>query len=126
MTYQDWITANVPGTGYGECAEATTAMVLAFPELRRVRGHYYCLFWGERTHWWCVAPDGSIVDPTAKQFPSNGIGEYVEYDGRPLPTGPCANCGDPVYDGGTCCSDECGRQCVAFICGQAGSWGKSA
>lgn len=38
---------------------------------------------------------------------------------RPLPTGPCANCGGPVYDGNTCCSDECGRAYVAWVCGNA-------
>jgi hypothetical protein len=117
--YRDWIAENVKGTGYGDCAEATEAMQLTFPELRRVRGFYHDHLWGERQHWWLVAPDGRIVDPTAEQFPSKGTGEYVEYDGRPLPTGRCANCGGPVYDGSTCCSDDCGRAYVAWVCGNA-------
>jgi hypothetical protein len=45
--YREWIAANVNGTGYGECAEVTEAMAAAFPELRRVPGHYYC---GEECH----------------------------------------------------------------------------
>jgi hypothetical protein len=112
--YREWIAANVNGTGYGECAEVTEAMAAAFPELRRVPGHYYCHTWGERAHWWLVAPDGQIIDPTAQQFPSAGLGEYVEWDGSPLPTNPCANCGEPVYDGSAVCGEECHRAYVAY------------
>jgi hypothetical protein len=90
-------------------------MVAVFPELRRVRGHYYCPIWGERAHWWLVAPDGLIVDPTAAQFPSLGGGEYVEWEeGREEPTGICPQCGDHVYGGGTCCSEDCHRAYVAY------------
>ena len=55
----------------GNCREATAAMVKAFPELRRVRGHY-----GWCPHWWCETPDGTVVDPTARQFTPGGI--YIE------------------------------------------------
>jgi hypothetical protein len=112
--YAQWI-ADVAGNGYGQCAEITAQMAEAFPELRRGRGWYYCPYWGERAHWWLVAPNGDIVDPTAAQFPSGGRGAYVEYDGRPLPTGPCANCGGPVYDGDTVCSEKCYREFAASL-----------
>lgn len=112
--YKDWMTANVTES-YGQCLEVTEKMAAAFPELRRVRGHYYCPIWGERAHWWLVEECGEIVDPTAEQFPSKGTGEYVEWDeSQAEPTGMCPNCGGHCYDGNYCCSDECGRQYVAF------------
>jgi hypothetical protein len=114
--YRDWITANVEGDGYGKCAEATQAMAAAFPELRRVRGHYYCSVWGERSHWWLVAEDGSIVDPTAGQFPSIGLGGYVEWhEGDDEPTGKCANCGGYVYNSATVCSSACHQAMVDYL-----------
>ena len=113
--YADWIAANVQGNGYGDCKEVTEAMAAAFPELTRVRGHYYCLVWGERAHWWLVDPSGKIVDPTAAQFPSKGTGEYVVWDeSQQEPTGMCPNCGGPCYNGDYCCTEECGRDYVAF------------
>lgn len=113
--YAEWISANVKGTGYGECVEVTEAMAAAFPELRRVRGHYHCFVWGERGHWWLETSSGEIVDPTKGQFPSKGIGEYVEWDeSQQEPTGKCPNCGGPCFGGNDCCSDECGREYVAY------------
>ena len=53
------------------------------PSLRLVRGFYHCPLWGKQNHWWCVRSDGTIVDPTVKQFPTAGAGaEYEEFDGR--------------------------------------------
>lgn len=113
--YDAWIVANVPGDGYGRCGEVTLAMLAAFPELTRVRGHYLDPLWGEREHWWLVTPWGEIIDPTAAQFPSRGRGVYTPWpQGQPEPTGICANCGKSVYDSGTCCSDECGRAYAAY------------
>jgi len=113
--YKKWIEDNVT-EAYGKCAEVTAAMVAAFPELTRVRGHYYCYGWGERTHWWLTAPDGSIVDPTKDQFPSKGNGEYVPLPANaPEPTGKCPNCGELIYNGGDFCDDHCGHAYVAFI-----------
>jgi hypothetical protein len=113
--YMAWIAANVTET-YGKCAKVTEAMQLAFPELTRVRGHYYCLSWGERSHWWLVDTDGEVVDPTAAQFPSGGHGVYVPWEeGTPEPTGVCPNCGGYVYTGDTCCSENCGLEYVAYI-----------
>jgi hypothetical protein len=118
MTYAEWIAAHYPTqeAAYGQCDAATRAMAAAFPELTRVRGHYYCFVWGERTHWWLVAPDGTIVDPTAVQFPSVGRGVYEPWtEGADEPTGKCPNCGGYVYGGGTVCSDECARQYESYL-----------
>lgn len=57
------------------------AAVAADPTLRLVRGFYDCPYWGREQHWWTVRPDGSIHDPTAAQFPSEGAGVYTEFDG---------------------------------------------
>lgn len=91
-------------------------MAAAFPELRRVRGHYHDPQWGRRAHWWLVEPGGEVVDPTAAQFPSRGRGRYEEWDeARPEPTGECPNCGGEVFDGGTCCSPKCVDEYTAYI-----------
>jgi len=112
--YQQWIDA-LPERVTGQCAEHTLAMQAQFPELVRVRGHYDCPIWGEREHWWLKTAEGEIVDPTAKQFPTKGHGEYKEWDEtQPEPTGMCPNCGGYAYDNKTCCSDKCHREYVAY------------
>ena len=118
--YAAWIAENVTET-YGTCCEITERMAAAFPNLTRIRGHYYCWSWGERAHWWLV--DGEeIVDPTAAQFPSKGCGEYVPWvEGSPEPTGYCPNCGGTVYDGNTCCSERCHDAYVAY-CSNPGAY----
>ena len=113
--YVAWIAAYVTET-YGKCAKVTEAMQADFPELVRVRGHYYCLIWGVRSHWWLVDTDGEVVDPTAAQFPSGGRGVYVPWEeGTPEPTGVCPNCGGYVYTGDTCCSENCSMEYMAYI-----------
>lgn len=112
--YAEWIATNVP-KAYGECGKVTEAMIAAFPELKRVRGHYYCVIWGEREHWWLVDVDGEIVDPTARQFPSCGKGIYVPWDeSQPEPTGICPNCSGYCYNGDQVCSEKCGIEYAAF------------
>lgn len=107
MTYEEWIVINVIDP-VGTCKETTLAMQEAFPELTRVRGHYYCLPWGERDHWWLIDPDGKIVDPTKAQFPCYGCGQYIAWnEGDPEPTGKCLNCGEYVYDDASHCNDTC-------------------
>lgn len=116
--YEQWIAEHIPGEAYGLCAEATKAMALVFPELRRVRGHYYCPHWGRRAHWWLVAPDGSIIDPTARQFPSQGRGVYDPWDEtQPEPTGTCPNCGEYCYDHKLLCSRACEISYAAYCAG---------
>lgn len=114
MTYEQYIQTFWAGDVTGKCAEATTSMVQMFPELRRVRGFYCCPLWGRREHWWLVAPDGSIVDPTVRQFPGGGLGDYQEWtEGDFEPVGKCINCGEYVYQegiGGVLCNEACERE----------------
>ena len=125
MTYEEWIeqyVASQPSRFVrGKCADATSKMVEAFPELRRACGFAFCA-WGRDQHWWCVAPDGAIVDPTAEQFASCGgvflyeeIDPNNEEDRKRVPTGRCMNCGDDVYEGKTFCSEACERETIAAL-----------
>lgn len=101
----------------GKCKEMSEAAVLSDPTLRLVRGYYHCPFWGKQEHWWAQRPDGTIVDPTARQFPSKGCGEYEEFDGKIE----CEQCGKLVSEEEACitghhvfCSSECYARCVGF------------
>ena len=79
----------------GKCKEMSEAAVAADPTLTIVRGHYYCPVWNtEEQHWWCVREDGTIYDPTAKQFGSKGLGIYTPFDG----TITCDECGKQVKE----------------------------
>jgi hypothetical protein len=95
--YEAWITrwrANFP-MAQGLCQMAAKKMVAAFPELRVAQGWAVVpavnglarqqpipgavMVVGQRvriTHWWCVASDGSVWDPTGDQFTM--IYEYIE------------------------------------------------
>ena len=74
----------------GQCKVLSEAAVAADPTLTLVRGHYFCPLWNrEEQHWWTVRPDGTIHDPSAKQFPSAGLGEYTPFSGMVE----CSNCG---------------------------------
>ena len=81
----------------GKCKEYCEELVAEDPELRMVRGFYNCPIWGKEQHWWCEYPDGRIIDPTVKQFPSwqlalqNPQMIYEEFDG-------------------ICTCDECGKK----------------
>jgi len=137
MTYQEWIDLYFPTaeSAFGKCDVATLAMVAAFPELRRVRGHYECPIWGRRAHWWCVSPKGEIFDPTARQFPSLGLaGEYEEADGGTLvQVGVCMDCGKPIriplaeaeqgWRGEYFCSKECENATLAYLNGATFGFG---
>jgi hypothetical protein len=71
-------------------------MVKAFPELTIVKGHVETLEWGRRGHMWLRMADGTIVDPTASQFP--GILEYDEWKpGDEVRVGACMNCGEDIW-----------------------------
>lgn len=124
MTYADWIksyVASVNGHTLGKCGAAVASMLLEFPELREACGFAHCA-WGPRQHWWCVAPDGTIVDPTVSQFPFSQVFEYEELDLKnPLnearvPTGPCYWCGNdcfPPWE--SVCSQECNDKALADL-----------
>ncbi len=94
----------------GKCLTLSREAVSADPTLILVRGHYLCPFWGEQPHWWTTRPDGTIHDPTKSQFPSNGTGDYIPFDGYIT----CESCGkrvleaDGTFNGQhTYCSGEC-------------------
>ncbi len=96
--YQAWIEVNYPtkDAAHMACETATIAMCKAFPELSRVRGHY--IHMGLHPHWWCVTPEGEVVDPTAKQYPDGGI--YMPLpDDFVDPIGKCCECGEYIFDG---------------------------
>jgi hypothetical protein len=102
----------------GKCKEFSEAAVADDPSLTLVRGHYICPIWGEQPHWWTKRADGTVFDPTAKQFPSKGFGEYIEFSGVVS----CSECGKKMkedeaeYESNYCfCSYEChGRFVGAF------------
>jgi len=123
--YQTWMNKHVPADPTGKCAEVTEAMAKAFPELRRVRGHY--LGAGMREpwpHWWLVDCSGAIVDPTAAQWPDQGRGMYEEHNELgPEPTGKCPNCAGYCYDHRDLCSPTCEREYVAYLNSPFGRWG---
>lgn len=73
----------------GKCKELAEQAVEQDITLTLVRGHYWCPFWGLQPHWWCVTPDGDVYDPTAAQFPSNGEGDYIPFNGIVE----CSQCG---------------------------------
>ncbi len=103
----------------GKCGEATTLMVEAFPELRRAAGFVHC-GWGRDQHFWCVDPDGEVIDPTAAQF-GGVIFQYEELDlndpktRAKVPTGRCPNCGEDTYSGRYLCDENCEREYAAYV-----------
>jgi hypothetical protein len=74
----------------GRCKELSEAAVRDDPTLTLVRGYYSCPIWNRvEQHWWTVRPDGTIHDPSARQFPSAGMGDYTPFNGMVA----CSNCG---------------------------------
>ncbi len=66
----------------GRCKELSTKLCEENPNLILVRGFYWCPIWNVRDqHWWTKDSNGVIHDPTKGQYPSNGCGEYTEFDG---------------------------------------------
>lgn len=66
----------------GKCKELATAAADADSSLTLVRGYYHCPFDGKQAHWWCKKSDGTIVDPSARQFKDGGTaGGYEEFSG---------------------------------------------
>jgi len=103
----------------GRCKELSEAAVTADPSLTLVRGHYFCPLWGtEEPHWWTKRQDGTIYDPSCRQFPSNGKGTYEEFDGIVY----CEECGtgvpedEAVIDGAHgFCSSRCYGVCIGMV-----------
>lgn len=102
----------------GKCKEIAQAAVDADSSLRLVRGYYFCPMWGKQAHWWAERPDGTVVDPTVKQFPTAGVGAaYVEFDGNIE----CEHCNKSVpeieayrVDRHVYCSDQCYSRDIGF------------
>lgn len=109
----------------GKCRELSEAAVAASDgALRLARGWYICPLWGRQEHWWAVRiSTGEIVDPTVRQFPTNGLGaEYEEFNGVVA----CVECGKEiteeeaaVYSHGSpyaVCSGRCYGRMVGVPC----------
>lgn len=117
MDYEEWILKNVEGDGYLECEQYSAKMAADFPELTRVRGHYFCLLDNIlHPHWWLVDQGKKIIDPTRQQFPCRGnSGYYIEHnESDPEPTGKCPNCSGCCYDNKYCCCEQCEKEYVAY------------
>lgn len=121
-----WIAAFVakcggPKATLGKCERAAKLMAQEFPELRVAKGHVLDACWGQRGHWWCIAPDGTVVDPTVGQFPN--VLRYDEFkEGDNVRIGACANCGDDLWrppgtPHPTVCSEDCRVSYVAYLNG---------
>lgn len=97
--YKAWIKEHVRRHRHsvlGLCNEAVKEMKKAFPELEKVPGHVEDMYWGRRGHVWLKAEDGTIVDPTASQFPA--IMEYIPWKpGDVVRVGKCMNCGEEIW-----------------------------
>jgi len=122
--YFAWISKRYPdaATACCRCEEATKEMVQAFPELRRVGG------WVAGSpmrrprrgaeHWWCVTPDGCIVDPTRAQFLWAEIYYREKTAEDPEPIGKCLHCGGYCWavhpDTGIPVPDASSSFCGAF------------
>lgn len=109
--YDEWILENVDNP-FGTCREWSWAMAAFFPELRLAKGRY--VQWDGRRfcHWWCVGPDGTIVDPTRAQF---NPGDYIEItEEKDVPTGACMNCGEECFEGHQTCCDDCSDENADF------------
>lgn len=79
----------------GKCKELSEDLIKKDPSLTLIRGHYYCPIWNTmEPHWWCEKEDGTIIDPSCKQFPSKGQGEYFPFDGNVE----CAECGKIIKE----------------------------
>jgi len=103
----------------GKCRQYSEQAVKDDPTLTLVRGYYYCPVWHVREpHWWTVRPDGTIHDPTRKQYPSAGAGVYEPFDGY----FECEECGKRVLEeegqvAGSyfVCSDTCYGRLVGVL-----------
>ena len=79
----------------GKCKELAEEKVSDCPDLRLVRGYYYCPIFGTKEqHWWTEDREGNIFDPSKDQFPSKGTGTYEEFDGYLE----CCQCGKRIRE----------------------------
>ena len=91
----------------GKCRELCDVEIENDPTLKLVRGYYFDPIWNrEEQHWWTVRSDGTIYDPSAKQFPSKGNGVYREFDGMVC----CEECSKNIFE------DDCIMQGRFPVC----------
>lgn len=112
------------------CHYATNLMVQEFQELKRERGYVLVenVYGVQVTdqHWWCVAEDGSIVDPTATQYFK--VLEYEPYSEEkhgPLPVGKCPDCGGLIYPDNEhkgFCNEECRASWNKYMAKECAGW----
>lgn len=80
--YKKWIDDHIPDkmSAYGNCHIFCNKMRREFPELILVRGWYKDPAYNKKqTHFWLETKDGEVVDPTIKQFPTQG-NFYIKYN----------------------------------------------
>ncbi len=101
----------------GKCKKMSEALVTERPELRLVRGHYFCPIWGRNEeHWWCEDAEGTVVDPTRLQFPSAGFGHYEEFDGNVQ----CEQCNKSIREEDAVMAGRyatCSTRCAMYLTG---------
>jgi hypothetical protein len=121
--YKEWVSTHIKVREdyWRKCESVTLRMKEAFPELIRVRGHYHDIWFGPIPHWWLKTEDGTIIDPTCRQFSevqswdmSGHHSLYAEVDDENLPTGKCPNCGEYSYNRMFCCSENCYSEYRAY------------
>lgn len=113
-SYQDWIDLHYPTSLSArlKCKVIAHRMATLFPELKVVRGQVsveepYGLPSTKTQHWWCVTPEGKVVDPTAHQYPTSVLAYRPLDESKGEPTGKCMNCGGICYEHRTLCSKAC-------------------
>ena len=123
--YAEWIELHypTPQSALKQCEPAVHAMILNFPELTIVRGQAVVEephgFIPTKTHhWWCINPEGEVIDPTAHQYPKRILSYEPLDESKRDPTGKCPNCGCISY-ASTCltplCSEKCSKEYKKYL-----------
>lgn len=106
----------------GKCKVLCEQELAKDPTLTLVRGHVFIGLWPSdpyQPHWWLKRADGTIVDPSWRQFPCQPAPElYEEFDGNVS----CDNCGEVVpedkasFDSNYAfCSYKCHGQFIGML-----------
>lgn len=101
--YKEWIDQYVAERKViaGMCGSATLAMMKSFPELKQVAGYVCFPDGGRAEHFWCVTPDGKVIDPTASQYQLQAFPDELTYEpwqpGDEVQIGRCMDCGERIY-----------------------------
>jgi len=91
----------------GQCKKLCDQVIKKDPSLTLVRGWYYEPMWNKKEeHWWTIKQDGTIYDPSRKQFPSGGITEFYTPFDEEIGLIVCEQCGKEIKETE---SQMCGR-----------------